>query len=195
MATGDQIRICSEALVLLGEEPIDSLEGDSTPQLVAARLYQPTANDLLASHPWRFNRRVEALNRIEAAPPVAVGFDAAYALPAGCLRIIAPFIGGTAARAWEPAETVIWLDAGVNDRVELEYHAAVDEQRWTPAFRQGVVYRLAAEMAVPIRDDPKARDLYLRDADRKLALARHQNATERPARRLIGGRFEALRRR
>ncbi|MBX6375359.1 MAG: hypothetical protein IRZ13_14135 [Acetobacteraceae bacterium] len=195
MAQADALKICSDALVLIGENPIDSFEGASAAQVVANARYQPTADLLLASHPWRFNRRIEMLARLAAAPSAATGYSAAYALPAGVLRIVAPFVDGMVAPGWEPTETAIWLDAEPTQTVELEYHARVDEIRWPPAFRQALVYRLAAEFAVPIRDDTKIQQAMLQLAERELALARHQNASERPARRIPVGRFEALRRR
>ncbi|MBW8268287.1 hypothetical protein [Caldovatus aquaticus] len=195
MAQADALRLCSDALVLIGESPIETFEGASAAQVVANARYQPIADLLLASHPWRFNRRIETLARLADPPAEASGYSAAYALPTDCLRIVAPFVDGTVAPGWEPAETAIWLDAEASQTVALEYHARVDELRWTPAFRQAVVYRLAAEFAVPIRDDPKLQGAMLQLAARELAIARHQNASERPARRIPLGRFEALRRR
>ena len=109
------------------------------------------------------------------------------------LRIVAPFVDGAVAPGWEPTETAIWLDAEPTQTVELEYHARVDEIRWTPAFRQAVTYRLAAEFAVPIRDDSKIQAAMMQLAEAELAKARHQNASERPVRRIPVGRFQALR--
>jgi len=194
MAQADAIKICSEALVLIGENPIESFEGSSAAQVVANARYQPTVDLLLASHPWRFNRRIDTLARLATPPSPSTGYSAAYALPVGVLRIVAPFVDGVVARGWEPTETAIWLDAEPSQRVELEYHGRVDEIRWSPAFRQAVVYRLAAEFAIPIRDDAKLQTAMLQLSDRELALARHQNASERPVRQLPVGRFQAKRR-
>lgn len=194
MAQADAIQICSEALILIGEAPIESFEGVTAAHQAANAHYLPNVAGLLASHPWRFNRQIVQLARLAGDPPMATGYSAAYALPVGMLRLIVPFVNGKAVDGWEPSETVVWLDAELADRVELEYHGMVDELRFSPQFRQALVHHLASVFAVPIRDDARMMDLQRQASAEWLAKARHQNATERPARQMPTGRFAALRR-
>jgi len=193
MATIDALKLCSDALLLLGEEAIADFEGASVPQQVAAARYGELRDLMLASHPWRFNRAFVELGRLTAAPLPAVGFDAAYQLPIPCYRIVVPYVDGTRIRDWAVGSGVIWLDATASQTVSLEYHGAADEALWTPDFRQAVVYRLAADFAMTIREDMKARDLYLRDSEAQLSKARHRNAGEQPQRAIPLGRFQQLR--
>ena len=70
MAETDAVELCSRALTLLGEEPIQSFEDGGTAALVAAANYHAVMDKALASHPWNFNRTIAALSR-----------SAAYELP------------------------------------------------------------------------------------------------------------------
>ena len=192
MAQTDAIIICNEALVLIGEEPIENLTGATAAHVAANLLYQATVDDMLASHPWHWNRDFTRLSRLTEAPNESVGFSAAYSLPVDQLRIICPFVNTYPVTDWQPGEQVIWLDAGVDDTVDLEYHRRVDEARFSRQFRTALVHSLAGQFCVPIRDDRAMREGFLKMAEMQMAKARHQNATERPAQRMGVGTFERL---
>lgn len=189
----DQITLCNEALVLLGEAPIDDLDSAATPETVALLLYQSTVDQLLGSHPWTFNRNVVTLSRISAAPAAATQFSAQYQLPDLCFRIVAAYVNAVRVTEWGEAQAKLYIDAGVDDVVELEYHTRAAPYLWRPAFRQAVVLGLAAAFALPITDEPAKTKLFTELHTRQLALARHLNASEKPAIRLQTGRLARLR--
>jgi hypothetical protein len=193
MATTDAIAICSQALLLVGESSIDSFEGDTVAHEVANARYAAIRDLMLGDHPWRFNRRFDVLNRLSAAPPAATGYAAAYQLPIPCYRIVAPFVAGTRVTSWQVGSGHLWIDAMSSEEVALEYHGLADETLWTPAFRQAVVYRLAADFAVPVREDQAMQRGYLEVAAAQLTRAKHGNATEQPQPGLRLTRFAAAR--
>jgi|GEM_PF-5934453 len=194
MAEIHRIAILSEALILLGEEPIDQLEGVGVAKALARARFGPVANLLLALHPWDFSKRVEPLVRLAAAIPAGVRFDAGYQMPAH-VRFTVPLIDDEPVDDWQIAERTLYLDAGLNDVVSAEFHAPVDESLWPPAFREAVVYRLAGEFCLPIREDSRGQSVWMQLAGQHLAIAKHQHAVQAPRPTIKTGRFQALRHR
>lgn len=194
MAEADLIQIASEALVLIGEEPVDSLDGTDAGQVAAAQLLPAARRRLLGCHPWRFNRNITALNRLAEDPPDAAGYDGAYQLPTGLWRLVVPYVDSRPVRLWDVAQGVLWIDATADNEVALEWHGDVDEAAWTPAFRQAVVAALAADLAIAMRDTPALREQLLKEGEVELRRAKHQNAGERVSQQVPVGRFQALRR-
>jgi hypothetical protein len=193
MAEIDAIKICSEALILLGEPPIEDFETANDATLTAAALYASVSARLLAGHPWRFSRRFETLNRLAAEPAAATGYDAAYQLPLGCYRIVCPYKSGCRVIDWQVGDGTLWLDATADEVVELEYHGDADETRWPPDFRQAVIYTLAGDFALPIREDRNAQEAFWKMGQLELGKAKHRNAGEEPNLGLKTGRFAAMR--
>ncbi len=73
------IDIASNALLLIGESPISSFTEDTVAALIAANLYNPTFENLLTLHPWRFASNKSSLSRLTATPTNQ--WDYAYQLP------------------------------------------------------------------------------------------------------------------
>jgi hypothetical protein len=194
MAIPDQIAICSEALVLVGAEPITTLDGEDAASVVARTRYKPVV-DARLSWAWGFNRLESDLARIAGPVPAGSQFDARFALPSDHFISIVPFINRWRADQWEEVDGHLWLDAAANDVVRLRYHGRVDEARWPPLFRIAVGYDLAAEFAVALREDRAlATDMTMK-AEIKLREARFANAAQAPGPRIELGRLGALRRR
>jgi hypothetical protein len=193
MAETDALRICSEALVLLGERPIASFEEGGDPAVAARALYQPLADRLGSGHPWRFTRRVVRLARLAEAPPAATGYDAAYQIPNDIWRLVAVFVANEATDDFMVTEGSLLVAAEASQEVAVQGHGRVDETLWTPAFREAVVLGMASALAVPIRDSAQLRGVYNQDMELQLARARHQNATEQPTQALPTGRLAGRR--
>lgn len=85
MATSD-VQICSNALLLLGAQSINSFDDDSDRALLVSNLWANSRDAVLRAHPWNC-----AVKRIALAPlSEAPAFDYAYQfnLPADCLRVL-----------------------------------------------------------------------------------------------------------
>ncbi len=194
MAETHRIAICSDALVLLGEEGIDSFSGSGAGKIVSRARFAPVANLLLSAHPWDFTKRVGLLNRLADPIPAAIEYTGAYRLPADLLRLVRPIVSTVAITdAWQVVGTTLYLDAEVNDTVSIEYHAAVDEALWPPSFREAMVYRLAAEFCLPIREDARSQQAWMQMADAHLRMAKHTHAVQAPRPPLVTGRLAARR--
>ncbi len=84
MATA--VSICSNALVMLGDKPINSLSEDSDRARTAANLWPDVRDFVLRSHPWNC-----AIKRATLSPqvtPPAFDFSYSFLLPSDWLRTL-----------------------------------------------------------------------------------------------------------
>lgn len=80
-----KVEICNEALALIGQAPITSLDEDS-PQALACRTHLKKLLELtLTGHPWNCVSQRVVLNRL--VDPPAFGYKYLYQLPTGYLRL------------------------------------------------------------------------------------------------------------
>jgi hypothetical protein len=71
------VQICSNALLLLGDNPIDSFDVDNNRTRLVANLYESKRDKVLRSHPWNC-----ATKRVTLSPSAeAPAFDWAYQFP------------------------------------------------------------------------------------------------------------------
>ncbi len=87
MATA--VSICSNALLMLGEKPINSFDDANTPggldrARIASNLWPSTRDFLLRSHPWNCALKRVLLSPTTEAPPF--GFSHQFLLPGDWLR-------------------------------------------------------------------------------------------------------------
>ncbi len=195
MSNIQALAIVNQALSTLGEAPIDSFEGQTTPQVVANLRYQPVVDQMLGSHPWWWSREIKPLARLAVAPSAATGFSAAYQLPPLMFKAVVPYIRGLPESDWGLAGAALLIDADVGDTVELEYHTRVSEERFSPTFAQALVSTLAMEMCMALTESETRWKLLKIQAEWDLRVARYTNASEKPAMRLPTGGLQARMRR
>lgn len=86
MAASD-VEVCSNALVLIGDDPISSFDPNQGKRAsVASNLYANTRDATLRMHPWSRARKRVSLAPTVTAPPY--GWSAQFVVPPDCLRII-----------------------------------------------------------------------------------------------------------
>lgn len=74
MAASSEVAICSNALLLVGQRPINSFGDDGDPALLCSNLWPTVRDAVLRSHPWNC-----AMKRVALAPDaVAPAFDWTY---------------------------------------------------------------------------------------------------------------------
>lgn len=154
------VDICANALRLLGDDPIVSLEDDSERARLCNAFYAPTRDAVLRAHPWNFALRRAALNRLAAAP--LFEWSAQFQLPVDpfCLRVIRT---DDDTYPWKVEGRVLLTN---RSEVKILYIARVtDVTLFDPLFTDALTYRLAEKLAMPVTGSlEKARafrDLYL----------------------------------
>ena len=137
-----KVEIINIALARLGESPIQSLTEDSVPASMAGLLYDSARRSTLRDFNWNFAISMAGLARVDYSP---VDFRFAYALPADCLRVIrlrgeVPF---------SIRKDRLYTDT---ESAELEYVVDVtDEALFDAKFVEAMTYKLASELAMPIK--------------------------------------------
>jgi hypothetical protein len=175
------VSICQQALVMIGAEPISSLDDDTTEGVACRTLYEPTARDELSQYRWRFATGMEQMSRLADTP--ATKWSAAYQVPPNCLVLSTVYVNGNPIR-FDRYEDNVYCDASETDEVFAEGIYRVDEQFWPPYFERLMVYRMASQLAHSIAAQVDTSELLDRRALRHAALARTRDAQGRTATRI-----------
>jgi hypothetical protein len=145
------IEIASAALNALGTEGITSFEDDSDEARAVGAFY-PTVRDLvLGERVWSFAKAQFILDPHAEAP--LFGWERKFQLPADVIRVYRVDDGsGTDLMAWELQGRFILA----NDATRV-YVTAVrreeDSSLYSPGFSMAVTLRLAAVLAVPLKEN------------------------------------------
>lgn len=80
------IEIKNQALVMLGEMPINAPGEGTNAERISSALWESAVKSVLRAHPWNFAMRREILSPLTTAPKH--GYTAAFQLPAEVLRLV-----------------------------------------------------------------------------------------------------------
>lgn len=152
-------KLCSAALILLGNSPINTLDGDDDVTTTCATIYPTVRKNVLSIHPWKATTAKRQLAR-DATDPISE-WKYQYALPtdrAGIIKLqLFPTsdVGGVPIADYEiqgnrilTNETEVWAD----------YQTAIAEVDFPAHIQQLMIYALAAELAEPLTDDSEKGD-------------------------------------
>lgn len=169
------VEICSNALRLIGSEPITDLGDDTDRARLCNALWPGRRDAVLRAHPWRFARVRVELAMLVAAP--AWEYAHAFQIPVDpyCLRIWKTSLDELD-QAWEKEGSTIITNAST---LKIVYIARVDDPGlYDASFVSAVEARMAADLAFPIASDKSLAagmwELYLA----KLREARYLDSTE-----------------
>lgn len=144
MATS-AVQICSNALLLLGANTINSFDDEGDRVTLVANLWPNALDAVLRSHPWNC-----AVKRLTLAPDsTAPDFDYAYqfTLPGDCLRVLSCGRKGEA-QAYEIEGRKLLSD---DDTIYLRYiRKNTDIPSWDALLVQAAEAYMAMTCAYPI---------------------------------------------
>lgn len=162
MSASSKIDIIGAAYALLGKEPPTSL-GSSAPSNVktCSFLYDIYYKALLTRHQWHFARRNQKLVQVSDFPSV-VGYNYAYQIPSGYLRIykLDPIVD------YEIFGTSLYCN--VSDGPTVYYIAYVPEGEIPEWYVEFLVEKMAAVFAMKITHDPNIMNHYEELSSKKL---------------------------
>jgi len=148
--------VCSNALVLLTDNPISDFE-DGTAGPICNVIFPLVKKRVLTSFPWRFNqKKSELLNRSVLEPPTQYQF--VYEFPPDMLARLprtvwnSPFNQG---RSTPFTDFNIFEDGlyTSSEQILIDYAIDKDTSTFPPHVEQLYVYAMAAELAMPIREE------------------------------------------
>lgn len=150
-----EVKICNEALLLLGQEAITSLTETGNPNATRCNLiYVPTRDEVLRAAMPNFAMARASLARISGETP-DFGYDYFYQLPSDCLRVLG--------MDYSDNEYVIEGDKLLCDYTTakiLYIWRVTDPNLFDSIFVAALAIRIASKLAVPIlRSRSAAKDL------------------------------------
>lgn len=139
-----KIDLISNALILIGDTPINSLTGSTRREQVAANLYDNIVKSEIAKHRWGFARKKAQLPLTTSKP--IDEWNSIYQLPTDLISLI----------KIEPhVPYQIYGDkvyANVAGKMTCDYIGDVPESSWPVYFSKMIEYALASDFATSIRD-------------------------------------------
>ena len=172
------IKMASNALILLGEDVIQSLDDDTA----ASNLYDATYESLLAMEPWAFAMKEQDLSRNTATPDTKTGYQYSFNLPSDLLRV------------WEmmPHTNYVIVGNAVlcnEESLRLRYIYRVDESALPSHFAKMMEYKLASEFAISVSEDENRAALFEQKYKAQRSLARKIDAQGQPSRSIVDAPF------
>lgn len=139
----DRLEIVNEALIFLGEAPLNSLRNNDSPRaVIASALWSSALREVLRSHPWNFATKRMVLEA-EAGQPT-FGFSYQFPKPPDWIRTLA--VDGTGNFRHEGEK--ILADVAT---LRLRYIYLVESVRnFDAIFRAAFVRNLAHKLCYPI---------------------------------------------
>lgn len=166
------IDIINAALSKLGEVTITSVADVSPAGRIANRTYADIRDALLRQYPWNFATKRASLAADAEAPEW--GYDYAFTLPAGCLRLIE--VNAAATDQWRNEGGKVVTDLTAPLEIRYVEEVAVDQMDAT--FREALAARLAMEWAEPLSQTSTVVDAMASMYRNKLQVARTADGQE-----------------
>lgn len=172
--------ICSDALVLLGDSPILSLDDTSDRASACKQLYPRVRDAVLRAHPWKFAQKRAAL--AQTVTPPAFGYAFSYQLPVDFLRLI-EFVGDRRDVPFTHEGQLVLTDS---PQCMIRYVAKVEDPNlFDSLFVSALSARMAAELAQPITSQSSLMQTMLRLYEAKIQEARTVDSQEQTPDQLV----------
>ena len=162
MAAGDtSLSICSDALIMLGAQPISSFTEGSDAAQACDRLYPDLRDSLLSRYPWSWSYQKTQLARL-ATPPISE-WGYAYQLPGDMLSGVralfntADTFGMPLRYGWEIYGDQVYTN---EETVYIDYQSSVNESKMPYYFVHLLRHALAGELGMVITDQISKADYF-----------------------------------
>ena len=153
MATGDtDIKICSDALLMLGANPISSFTEGTDEANICSRIYPDIKIKTLASYPWSFSFKKVQLARLVTTPTTEYKYE--YQLPSDIIGTPNAVYDANEVGAPRRREYRLLGDKILTDyeEVYVDYQYNAPEYALPHYFVQLLKYQVAWHLAMPITD-------------------------------------------
>lgn len=172
MAVFSDIQMASNALILLGDEPISSFNDPGAGAKAAKNLYESAYLSILKSHRWNFAIQKAKLGRLTEAPRNEYQYQ--FQLPPDLVLLITTY----------PVSTYRILGDKLYSNsleVEIDYVFRVDESQLPAYFIKAFEYYLAQQLCIPVTEDLNKHDLMRQMYERESRSARYADAQSQPS--------------
>jgi len=173
----------SNALLLIGDNPISSFDDPGAGAQAAANLYPQIKQRFLSYTPWSFALKQQRLNLLSEKPDSLTNWDSIYQLPTDLIRLwaIAPcadysIIGDK-------------LYTNSNTAILATYIYDVDDTALPVHAVKALEYMLASEFAISVTEDENKAQLYEQKGRDMMAQASTIDSQGRPQQAIIDSPF------
>ncbi len=185
MAT--KIDLISNALIMIGDSPISSLDGGTRREVVADKLYDNIVQNELTKHRWTFARKQVEITKQVSTPPDPNGWSSIYQLPTDLLFLIT---------VSPDSNYQVYGDklySNSSNELYADYIYNVAEADWPVYFAKVVEYALAMDFAASIRDSSAARGEMASAYVNASRMARFTDSQQAPVERIRSNPFASVR--
>lgn len=177
------IDYASNALLLVGDNPINSFDDAGAGAQAAAALYPLTKQRLLSFHPWSWALKQQKLNLLSSSPDKLTSYKYQYQIPTDMIRL------------WSIQPHTDYIIVGDkllsnnNTGLLATYVFDVAETQIPAPAGKALEYMLAAEFAISVTEDENKAQLYERKGRDMMAQASTIDSQGRPQMAIIDSPF------
>tara|TARA_R110000822_G_scaffold223844_1_gene356987 strand:+ start:766 stop:1323 length:558 start_codon:yes stop_codon:yes gene_type:complete len=168
-----KIQLISNALILIGDLPVTSLDGNTRGQVVARNLYDNIVQNELTKYRWGFARRKAQLS-LTTETPIGTEWQSVYQLPSDMLVLIKLNPNSS----YQVLGDKVYCN--MTGPLYCDYIANVSEQEWPVYFAKMVEYALGMDFAPSIRDSAASMELLANQYQNASRMARFTDAQQHP---------------
>lgn len=174
MATSE-VQLCSNALLMLGAQTINSFDDESDRALLVSNLWDNMRDAILRAHPWNCAKKRASLAADAAAP--AFEFAYQFTLPGDCLRVLSVGEEGEHPRYKIEGRKILTDES----ECKLTYiYRNEDVPTWDALLVSAAEAFVAMTCAYPITKSASQQDNMIRLWQAKLREARSVDGLEEP---------------
>ena len=168
-----KIDLISNALILIGDVPINDLVGNDRRKVISSNLYNNIVQNELTKHRWGFARRKGQLSLITALP-IDKEWTRAYELPSDLITLIKLYPNIN----YQVYGSQIYCN--YNQSLHCDYIHYVPESKWPPFFSKMIEYALARDFSTSLRDSSASRGEMAAEYENASRMARYTDSQQHP---------------
>lgn len=172
------IDIASNALVLIGDNPISSFDDPGAGAQAATNLYQSAKEKLLSEHPWSFALKQQRLSKLSQNPDTLTNFRNAFQLPTDLIRL-------WSIKSHSNYDIIGSLVYSNENELLATYVFDVDEVNLPPHFVEAFENVLASKFALSVTEDRAKSETFKKISIQSTAQAMAVDSQSRPQQPII----------
>lgn len=184
MATS--IDMASNALLLIGDDPISSFSDPGAGAQAAAAFYADTYAGILATHPWTFCLKEQLLSKLSQTPNDLTNYENAFQLPSDLIRVWKIMTHSN----YDIVGSLVYSN---ENELLCRYNYKVAETELPPHIIKAIEYKLAAEFAIAVTEDENKAVFYERKYAAQVATARSIDSQGHPQVPILDSPFTDVR--
>jgi hypothetical protein len=163
------IDMASNALILIGDDPINALSENTA----ASNLYNDTYQLVLSQHPWTFALKEQFLSKLTQAPDRETGYSTAFRRPTDLIRLWALLN----VRDYKIVGENIYANSNT---AFARYVHKVDESYLPSQVVKTIEYKLASELSISVAEDEQKAQIFEQKYIAQLGQAMAADAQQQP---------------